>query len=386
MGYQAVFRGRAWAWLVTGLLVGIGILAKYNMALLPVSLGLFLLFTPAYRLQLGRPGFWVMSVVAALFCLPIVIWNWQHDWVTIRHVQGLAGLNDGPRWKWNGPLVYLAAQCGLYLVFWFVAWVTAMFVHRPWNEADDGLRYLWWFSAPMFAVFLIFSVKTGGGEPNWPVTAFISGLVLATGWIDQQLRFGMAWARRLIWVGLTAAIVLGVFANVFMHYSDLLYPMLTKVAAAPSEMRPLPLRRFDPTCRLRGWRTLAAEIDQLCSRLRAEGREPVIVGTGWALPGELGFYCQGHPTVYSIGPAMGDRRSQYDFWRPNPIEDPHEFLGRTLIIVGADNPSALTSAFERLDEPITVTHFERAQPIASWTIIVAHSFRGFPPAVGAKSY
>jgi hypothetical protein len=381
-----VFGGKKWAWPATGLLIGLGILAKYNMGLWPISLGLFLLFSRQYRPLLWRPGFWVMTTIAGLCCLPILLWNWQHDWVTVRHVQGLAGLREGPRWHWMGPVVYLGSQCGLYLVFWFVAWAAAMVAHRPWKEQQPGLQYLWWLSAPMFVVFLLFSFKTGGGEPNWPVTAYISGLVLATGWIDHTLRSGPASSRRLTWIGLAAAVVLGVFANVFMHRSDLLYPMLTRVVAAPSERKPLPLRQFDPTCRLRGWRTLTAEVDRLCAKLRAEGSEPVIVGTGWALPGELGFYCEGHPTVYSIGPALGDRRSQYDFWRPNPIEDSSRFLGRTFIIVGADNPLVLRNAFEQCEEPITVTHFERKQPIAAWTIIVAHGFRGFPRSSGSKTF
>jgi hypothetical protein len=238
----------------------------------------------------------------------------------------------------------------------------------------------------MFVVFLFFSFKTGGGEPNWPVTAYVSGLVLATGWVEQKLREGPTWLRRLTWVNLAIVSVLGLAINVFMHRSDWLYPMLTKVVPAPTERKPFPFRQFDPTCRLRGWRTLTAEVDQLCLRLRAEGRAPVIVGTGWALPGELGFYCAGHPTVYSIGPAMGDRRSQYDLWRPNPIDDPNEFRGQTFIIVGADNPQTLLTAFERVEEPIAVRHYESGQPIASWSVIVAYGFRGFPPISGSKSY
>ena len=45
-------------------------------------------------------------------------------------------------------------------------------------------------------VFLLFSVKTGGGEPNWPVTAYLSGLVLAAAWLARQLRVAAAWCRR----------------------------------------------------------------------------------------------------------------------------------------------------------------------------------------------
>jgi 4-amino-4-deoxy-L-arabinose transferase-like glycosyltransferase len=386
LGHSAVIGGRSWAWPATGLMIGLGILAKYNMGLWVVSLGLFLLFSREYRQLLWRPGFWVMTSIAGLCCLPIVLWNWQHDWVTVRHVEGLAGLRDGPRWHWNGPLVYVATQCGLFLVFWFVAWAASMVAHRPWKEPDAGLQYLWWLSAPMFAVFLLFSFKTGGGEPNWPITAYVSGLVLAAGWLSQQLQANTGWYRRLAWANLAATCLLGLVVSVFMHHSDWLYPALAKVAPLPTEKNPFPLRRFDPTCRLRGWHTLTAEVDHLRDRLHAEGNDAVLAGAGWALPGELGFYCAGHPTVYSIGPAMGDRRSQYDFWRPNPIGDPDRFIGQTFIMVGNDNPSTLQPAFAWVEPPIRVTYYEHGQPIAAWTVIVAHGFRGFPRGAGSKSY
>ena len=56
--------------------------------------------------------------------------------------------------------------------------MAAMMAHRPWKETDAGVRYLWWMSAPMFVVFGLFSLRTNV-EPNWPVTAYLSGAVLA---------------------------------------------------------------------------------------------------------------------------------------------------------------------------------------------------------------
>jgi hypothetical protein len=152
---------------------------------------------------------------------------------------------------------------------------------------------------------------------------------------------------------------------------------LAKLAGPPTERQPLPLRRLDPTCRLRGWRPLGVAIGEVCQGLRAEGVEPVVAGTGWALPGEIGFYCPGHPTVYSLGPVVGDRRSQYDLWRPNPVDDPDRFVGRTFVIVGG-LPECFSPWFERVEAPRSVTHYERGQPVASWTIVVCRGFRGFP--------
>jgi hypothetical protein len=382
LGHQAAVRRSWWAWPLAGLAVGVGILAKYTMVVWLPSLGLFLLTSPAHRGLLLRRGFWAACGVAALCCLPIVIWNAQHGWVTVHHVERLAGLaprpvssSAGPSLYWQGPLIYVGTQFALLLGYWLVAWVAALWAHRPWKEPDEGLRYLWWMSAPMFALFLAFSVKTKGGEPNWPITAYVSGLVLMAGWLSRQLDVPTGWYRRLAVGGLGVACGAGLLVTAFVHRSEWTYPLLEKLAGAPTAERPLPLRRLDPTCRLRGWQTLGAALDELRAQLRSEGTEPVLAGSNWALPGEIGFYCAGHPTVYSVGPALGDRRSQYDEWHPNPFDEPPtEFTGRTFIIVGG-YPTSL-GGFDSFDPPRIVTHYEQGRPVASWTITVARGCRG----------
>lgn len=375
VGHHAVFRQRGWAWPIAGLLVGLGILAKYTMVLWLPALGFFLLTTPQYRRELLRPGFWVLCGIAAVCCLPILIWNVQHDWVTFRHVQKLSGTNAGASWTWLGPFSYVGMQAALLLGYWFFAWAAAMIVHRPGRETDPDKLYLWWMSATVFGVFLTFSIKTGGGEPNWPVTAYISGLVLAAGWLAAQLRSPTLIWRRMVVVGLVLVCVVGLGLSALAHRSDYLYPLMARFGGPPTQKQPTPVRAFDPTARLRGWRTLAAAVDQLRDELTAAGQEPIVVGTSWVLPGELGFYCRGNPRVYTIGPILWDRRSQYDLWRPNPIADGEEFHGRTFVIVGHSAP--LEAAFERMDPPQTVVHSVGDHPVAMWTITVAHGFRGF---------
>ncbi len=380
LGHHAVFRRALWAWLACGLVVGLGILAKYTMVMWLPSLGLFLLTSPGHRRLLLDRELWLMTATAALCCVPILIWNLTHGWVTVRHVEGLAGVDDGGI-SWLGPLVYLGTQCGLLLIFWFVVWLGALIAHRPWAESDAGVRYLWWMSVPMFAVFLGFSFKTGGGEPNWPVTAYISGLVLAAFWLDRQLHSPRAWYRWWTVGTLTATCAAGLALTLFVHRSELLWPALTRLAGEPTETQPMPLRRLDPTCRLRGWKTLAAEVDRIRRSLAATGSDPVLAGSNWALPGEVGFYCAGHPAVYSLGLRLGDRHSQYEFWHPNPLDESGQFAGRDFILVGAVTP-ALRQAFAEVDHTQIVTHVEEGQPIAAWGVTVCRGFRGFSTPQG----
>jgi 4-amino-4-deoxy-L-arabinose transferase-like glycosyltransferase len=392
LGHRAIFRGSTWAWPALGVALGLGMLAKYTMIVWIPSAGLFLLTTPAYRRLLWSRGFCCMLAVAGLCCLPILIWNAQHDWVTFRHVLGLSGLHEAEqpreesRIQWLGPLQYVGGQCILLLVYWFVVWLAAMIAHRPGRESDEGVRYLWWLSAPMFVLFLAFSPKTGGGEMNWPVTAYLSGLVLSAAWLARQFDDRRRWYRVATAINLAVACVLGLAVTVFMHHSDWLYPLLSRLAGPPTATNLFPLRRFDPTCRLRGWRTLAADVDSRRDRLcKEEGREPVLAGSSWSLPGELGVYCAGHPQAYSLGPCMGDRHSQYDLWF-NPFANGDAFKGRTFVVVNGDE-KMLRKAFASV-KTSEVKYKEKGQPISSWRLSICRDFSGsFPlPRKASRTY
>jgi hypothetical protein len=169
----------------------------------------------------------------------------------------------------------------------------------------------------------------------------------------------------------------GLVVTLLVHRSDWLYPLLTRLAGPPTPAQAFPLRRIDPTCRLRGWRTtLAREVDRLRGELSARGDEPVLAGCSWNLPGELAVYCAGHPQAYSLGGVMGERYSQYDLWR-GPLSHVEAFRGRTFLIVGG-LPPEVYQAFRQVGPTSTVVHREKGQPIAAWPVTVCRGFRGFP--------
>src|SRR4029079_7334526 len=115
--------------------------------------------------------------------------------------------------------------------------------------------------------------------------------------------------------------------------------------------------------------------DRLCQELRASGTEPVLAGSSWTLPGMLGAYCAGHPIVYSLRLPSGDRHSQYDFWRPNPVDDRQQFLGETFVIVGGLSPE-VARGFPAVETSLEVSYTEGGHPVAAWCVTVCHGFRG----------
>lgn len=377
-GYHAMIREKTWAWPVAGVLICLGILAKFTMALWLFSAGLFLLFTPTHRRLLARPGFWVMSVVAGLSALPVLYWNWQNDWVTFRHVATQAGVEGQPASsvRWFGPLEFLSGQFGMLLGYWFVAWVASLIVHRPTRDLRPEIRFLWWMSLPTVALFTLVSFRAGT-QINWPVAAYLSGMILALGWIMRQITDPSPSYRTFARAWCAAILILGMVITVLVHDTKLAQPVMAKIVGPPTIVSPFPIRKLDPTCRLRGWNYLASQVDAIRQEIEQRDGETVeIAGLNWMLPGQLGFYCDGHPTVYSLGLAMGDRHSQYDLWRPNPLEDAQAFRGKTFLFVGVGRPP-LEQGFESVESPRRIDYSENGHPINSWNVWVCKGYKGF---------
>jgi 4-amino-4-deoxy-L-arabinose transferase-like glycosyltransferase len=376
VSYHAVFRQAGWAWPIAGVCILLGVLAKHTMVLWVPSFTVFLLTTPTMRSHLKNRCFWLMVGIGALGGVPILAWNATHGWVTLRHTQAHAGFENETFFHWLGPLNYLSMQFAVLLGFWFIAWVRAMWQHRPTRETQPELRFLWWMSAPTFVFFGLFSVKNGGGEANWPLVGYLAGMVLAAGWMARELNHSSTWYRQLFKGSAIGVASLGLILSVLLHEPIAMQPVLMRLAGPASEKHPLPIRRVDPTSRLRGWRHLAVEVDRTRAELEARGIKPALAAERWTQAGELGFYCDGHPKFLCLGVPLGDRDSQYDLWRPNPFADVAAFQGRTFLLVGMDL-ERLLPAFDYFEPTRTAPYQENGCPIAEWTIVIAHGFRGW---------
>lgn len=378
---QRASTGGTWrSWVAAGIVTAIGLLAKYTMLLFPACVGLYL-FTQA-RWSLG---FALMCVVSLLGFIPIIGWNAANDWIGFRHVSTLAGGSPQSAFDPTSLPQFLAGQFGLLVGYWFVAWGAAVVACRPWRAAGPRTAFLWWVSVPVFVLFLLATMKVKG-QPNWPVAAYVPGLVLAVAWVARQFADASTRYRRLCAGLLAFAVGLGLTVTVLARWPAFIRQGFAMVTPAPSADNLTPVRKLDPTCRLYGWQQLAAQVDLLRDQVRAEtGEEPIIAAMMWNTPGELAFYCRGHPTVYTFGSALADRHSQYDLWRPNPVADAQAFHGRTFVYVGEINPD-LKHAFDRCDPPVEVIASDGGIPVADWKVRVLRGYRGLPKGQRTAGY
>ncbi|MFO0838722.1 MAG: glycosyltransferase family 39 protein [Phycisphaerae bacterium] len=390
--YRALRHDRIADWIGLGLLVAIGILAKYTMLLLVPAVGLFILLDAAARRLLTRPGPYLAAVIGACGMLPILIWNAQHDWVSFRHVAGQAGLGGAQRhFDLGGIVEYVGGQLAvvgpawipLMLIATLAAWREA---RKPRVDRKSDLRgFIAWAVLVPWTVFLLFSPVTKI-QPNWPVISVFPGTVLLVGWIAER------WTRsRPLRTAVAIASVFGLAAGIVLHRTDWLYPAFARLAANAPPWDLTPIAKYDPASRLRGWRQLGAAVGNVLAREREAGREPFVVADDYQVASQIAFYCPSSPPVYCIQVALGERLSQYDVWE-NPIRDRAHFVGRPCIYVGSRRAEIVggdghAAAMPALSEPISVEHRVGGHLLAMWTIYVCQSFAGFEASgVGSLKY
>jgi hypothetical protein len=344
------------------------------MVLFPLAVLSFLIFHQ--RSEFRRRGVWILLAGAIAGWIPIVEWNAQHDWASFRHVLGQIGGGQGigSGFRWSGPLVFLGAQLGMLFGPWLLAFLAAGWRFQPQRERDAGVRLLWWCSVPVWYFFALASFVKAG-QPNWPAPAYLGGIILMVAWTWEQLDGPYnRLVRRLLFGTVAASLLMGTA----IHFPGMIRSTLARCVNEPTESKPLPIRNVDITARLVGWKTLAKEIDRIRAIVvETTGKEPILAGTNWTIPGHLRFYCEGYPDAYAVGiPNQSDRHSQYDYWRPNPVNDAEAFLGRTFVIVG-DIAPGVRAGFEKIEPCIRVIHSEDGIPIAIWNVWICHGFRGF---------
>ena len=188
-------------WLLAGLWAGLGFLSKYNMVLYFLGLGILFLAIPGKRSHIFAGGL-ISGIIALIVFSPVVIWNYQHDWLSFRFQLQHGFSADGIRpWEtfpeYLGTLLLLATPVLGGLAIWSSI--------RSMASKDAGRRFLAVFFWAVAAFFGYVAVKSKV-EANWAMLAFFSGIILvAADWP------GYGKILRRVTVGLLVTVILAGF-------------------------------------------------------------------------------------------------------------------------------------------------------------------------------
>jgi hypothetical protein len=367
---RAGHRGHGW-WLLLGVAVGCGFLSKYTMLLWFPCFVAYLLTSRTERTCVTTPGPYVALAVSCAVMLPVALWNAQHDWVSLRHVLGQAGLADHQITLSLRTFVeYLGSQFGVVSPLLFCAATGAM-IRSGWlglRRMKDEHLLLFAFSALPLGLFLLWSF-TEKVEANWAAPGYLAAFV-ATGALWNDLLARASSRRRRLLAALILLVLLpGLGTSAVAHFPDLL-------ALVGLDLPP----RLDPTTRLEGWKELGTAVGSV---RKSQQNETALLSDRYQIASELAFYVPGQPRVYNVN--LGRRMNQYDIWGGLG-----ELVGRDVLFVSDGDweaPVPMRQACASIHKIRVVEVFRRrGHAIGAFSIFGCEQFRGLAAPTTAASY
>jgi membrane-associated phospholipid phosphatase len=329
-------------WLSLGLSIGFGLLTKYTMAFFYLCMFLFIL-SKERRLLLTK-GPYVAIIISLLVFSPVVLWNAEHDWVTLRHTAGQANVEGGFSITIMRFLEFTGSQFGVISPLLLVLMAISLWKLRRQREG----AFLFWFSAPVIAFFILKSLQ-GKVQANWAMPGYITGIISFSAFYKNFYSEGRG--KKLL---ITSAILLSVVVTSIAHYPSILN---------------LPVKK-DPTSRLRGWKELGEEVTNIYDEISVK-RPVFIFSDRYQVSSELAFYVKGHPITYCI--VHKRRMNQYDLWPGF-----QNLLHYDAIFVRIGNtrlPKEVEEAFEKIEKRL-FTAYTSDKKIRDYSIFLCYDFNG----------
>ncbi len=379
-----------WHWLLTGACIGLGFLSKYTNALELVSVVMVLALIPKLRGEFRRPGFYLMLAVVVACCVPPIIWNRQHAWVTLAHLESRGGVERGFGIHPLEFLAFLAQHLLAYspLLFLGIAIAVVALWKRSWQQPRR--LFLMWFGLPVFAFYALLSINKAAA-PNWDALAFPSFGLLAIAFWRELLQSSPAWRR----MGATA-LALGLLMSALALDSDLLRSI------------GIPISRRDPADGMRGWKSATIALESLRQEVeRRTGEKLFLIADGRDRASEISFYLRdkrtegpGHPPCYLVESQAIE--NQFSFWprydefvarsasAPPGAEDQsyteesgvNLFTGRSALYIqesGRKNPPHnIQAAFASVDRVASIAVRRFGKSMRAWDVFLCRTYRTLP--------
>ncbi len=374
---RAYEKHRWFDWLTGGLWFGVGMLSKYTMVLFLPSAYLYGLFSSEHRARLADLKPYVGVLLGCLMFTPVIAWNAQNNWNSLRHVAYIGGANEAFRIHWNFFGDYLGSQAALLTPVVFILCLMAWYaVIKKKKGADSWIAvYLFFTSFTMFAGFALLSFHSRV-YGNWPMACYITVGVLAAALFgpgrdpyNAPIKASRLWPWAVGTTYLITALIL----------IQVIWPIL-----------PIPAHLDRAADEIQGWRKLGVKAGKMVSGMPAPANT-FIFGVKYQTASELAFYTPGNPRTVSIN--RWDRPNVYDYWWQDA-----DLVGKDAVGVTQNAEShlnQLNQVFEKVDPPVPVyvyrvpavgTTSKDKTPFKVWYLYRAYGFKGglrwVPPAAG----
>ncbi len=284
--WKALSDGKTLTWFWVGLAVGAGFLAKFTNGVQLLCFGLFLLWSRERRPLLFSRQTLVMLAAFLLAVSPVIWWNIQTGWVHAAALHSRSGVTGSFQIHPGQLFRFIGEQFGVYSPLLTAGMVVAAVALACRRDSDERARFLVSQFAPVYGLFLFFSLNSAG-KPNWTAPAYFTGVILTVVfWRDLAARRpGWRWANR-------AALGIAALMTLFLHNSEVLG---------------LP-RRLDPMRRAQGWPDFAGHLQ----KIRVGTGANLLLGSDYSIASLMAFYLPDQPVTYLPPAPYGS--SQFTLW------------------------------------------------------------------------
>lgn len=272
-------------WIQIGFWLGIAALSKYTAITLVFSLLIVMLAEKRWYWFKDK-GLWVAIVLSALLISPIILWNIQHDWVSILYQLNHGTHNDN--WLWQRAINTQLAQVGVYSILLYGVGIWLM-LSTWWQPNKVNRRLLSAFSLPIIVLFALNS----GYEMSLPHWTQLAWLIISPAVIFWVWRFWQKFSVRALVISSTLiSLAISLPLN-----SQLAVPWM------PLE------ENKNITRELHGW----PKAVQTAKKWQAEYDNAPLFASNWTQASRIAWYAR-PAKVY----VTDNRFDQFDLWFANP--------------------------------------------------------------------
>lgn len=303
----------AGGWYLVGLALTATMYSKFAAPFLVICLVLFIFVSPTLRPWLRRPHPYLAGLLSALLFAPVIIWNYQHDWIAVKHV-GYLTRGQNPSLLTHGAdfLNYLSSQLLAYSPLLYLTLLAALVIslRRWWRAREEPVLLLLMLSVPILGYFFLQSFRSRV-YGNWSLIGYLPAWMLAmrvsADYLRRPASAPFCFQPGYLLAGLVLAALTSVLPLLQARYA-LFSPAMRRLEKIFQLDFRLDKRLNEE---LAGWPELAAGVQ------RHRRTTDFILARRYQLASILEFYLPDHPQIYIY--SEGRRRSQFDFWTDFPL-------------------------------------------------------------------
>lgn len=282
-------------WLQLGLWLGLAGLSKYTAALYVAALILIFIFKGRLK-EVLKPQLWLGVLVAALVVSPVIYWNINNDWISLKYQGDHVFSFD------SSILRNLGASILIQLISWGIGpfiLTVSVFFFMIWHFTKLKKYQLTLIFLSVFLGFFIYIGLSTPLLPHWMLIFFVLGLPVAVAFLLEQKKF-----HKSLVASISVSAILSLLLLFELGFK--IFPAKNTASLYEGIM---------------GWETVMEEANKKLEKIA--GPKKALAVMNWTLGSRAMYYNYTTAQVFVID----SRFDQFDIWAPESN------LGYDLVVI-----------------------------------------------------